>query len=60
VPVEFFENNKFLDPYIKPSKRPVFLKSTGAKIRKRNKKLVKRMNKKERRLDYLGGVKPEE
>ena len=32
----------------------MFLKSTEAKIRERNKKLAKRLTKKERRLDFIG------
>jgi hypothetical protein len=53
VPVEFLERNKFFDPFLKPSKRPLFLKSTETKNREISEKLKRRIIKKQRRSEYL-------
>lgn len=53
IPIEFLQNNAFFDPYLKPSKRPIFLKTEETRAREKEFKLRKRLMKKERRANYL-------
>lgn len=53
IPIEFIENNRFFDPYIKVSKKPIFMKTEETRMREQREKFQKRLMKKERRMNYL-------
>jgi hypothetical protein len=53
IPVQYIQNNRFYDPLIKPSDRPIFLKSENQRLREKFTKCNNRIIKKGRRSTYL-------